>query len=164
MKRQVLTDFLNKPFRRKKLFRMMERIMGMGEDTQQAGPETYSAPIATQFSVREELKHSVRILLAEDNPVNQKLAKLMLTKAGYHVAVANDGREAVDKYTTSPADFDLIFMDIQMPEMDGLEATKAIRERESQNSQESNSQFADHRHDCSRDEGRQGNMSRGRDG
>ena len=128
--------FLNKPFRRKKLFRMMERIMGMGEDTQQAGPETYSAPIATQFSVREELKHSVRILLAEDNPVNQKLAKLMLTKAGYHVAVANDGREAVDKYTTSPADFDLIFMDIQMPEMDGLEATKAIRERESQNSQE----------------------------
>jgi CheY-like chemotaxis protein len=78
----------------------------------------------------------VRILLAEDNPVNQKLATLMLTKAGYQVEVADNGKEAVQKYTKSPADFDLIFMDIQMPEMDGLAATKAIREWESQNSQE----------------------------
>jgi len=128
--------FLNKPIRREKLFRMAERIMGMGKRTQQARPMVSSSPIATQFSVREELKHSVRILLAEDNPVNQKLATLMLTKAGYQVEVADNGKEAVQKYTKSPADFDLIFMDIQMPEMDGLAATKAIREWESQNSQE----------------------------
>jgi CheY-like chemotaxis protein len=76
------------------------------------------------------MKHSVRILLAEDNPVNQKLAKLMLTKAGYQVEVANNGKEAVDKYTKSPGDFDLIFMDIQLPEMDGLETTEKIRKWE----------------------------------
>jgi CheY-like chemotaxis protein len=84
-------------------------------------------PIVTQYSVREKMKHSVSILLAEDNPVNQKLAKIMLSKAGYRVEVANNGEEAVEKYTKSPDDFDLVFMDVQMPKMDGMNATKAIR-------------------------------------
>ena len=79
--------------------------------------------------MREELKHSVRILLAEDNPVNQKLIKLMLGKAGYQVTVANNGLEALEKYSAAPDDFDLIFMDVQMPEMDGKEASMAIREK-----------------------------------
>jgi CheY-like chemotaxis protein len=75
------------------------------------------------------MKHSVNILVAEDNPVNQKLAKLMLTKAGYKVEVVNDGKEAVEKFTSSPEEFDLIFMDIQMPKMDGMVATRIIREK-----------------------------------
>jgi CheY-like chemotaxis protein len=75
--------FLSKPVRREKLFQMMGRVLSdCNEDSSQADKKD---KIHTQYSVREDLKHSVRILLAEDNPVNQKLAKLMLGKAGYQV-------------------------------------------------------------------------------
>jgi signal transduction histidine kinase len=74
-------------------------------------------------------RYMTRILVAEDNPVNQKIAKVMLMQEGYEVDVANNGREAIDKYTSDPGQFDLIFMDIQMPEIDGMETTKIIRER-----------------------------------
>ncbi len=69
----------------------------------------------------------VRILIAEDNKVNQKLAKMMLTKAGFKVDIAPNGQEAVNTLRKRPKDFDLVFMDIQMPVMDGFEATAAIR-------------------------------------
>jgi len=120
--------FLSKPIRREKLYQMLERLLGEKKDEREKD-EAKQPKIATQYSVREDMKHSVRVLLAEDNPVNQKLAKLMLTKAGYQVKVAKNGQEAVDKFTASPEDFDLIFMDIQMPELDGMEAAETIRKK-----------------------------------
>ena len=70
----------------------------------------------------------LRILLAEDSPANQKLALGLLKKRGHTVVVANNGKEAVDAFLTQP--FDLILMDVQMPDMDGFEATVAIRAAE----------------------------------
>jgi signal transduction histidine kinase/DNA-binding response OmpR family regulator/integral membrane sensor domain MASE1 len=70
----------------------------------------------------------LRILVAEDNVVNQRLAVRLLEKRGHQVAVAGNGREALD--TLASGNFDLVLMDVQMPEMGGLEATAAIRQQE----------------------------------
>ena len=77
--------------------------------------------------IADAAKQSTRILLVEDNPINQKLATRLLTKAGYQVKVVNNGLEAVSNYTAAPDQFDIIFMDVQMPQMDGKAATRAIR-------------------------------------
>ncbi|MCG6906694.1 MAG: response regulator [Desulfobacteraceae bacterium] len=121
--------FLSKPIRRQKLFQMIERLLGQQASAGAPREGDGRSEIVTQYSLREDIKHSTRILLAEDNPVNQRLATLMLTKAGYRVEAAGDGREAVARFTQSPERFDLILMDIQMPQWDGLQATRVIREK-----------------------------------
>jgi signal transduction histidine kinase/CheY-like chemotaxis protein/ligand-binding sensor domain-containing protein len=75
---------------------------------------------------KEERK--LKVLLAEDNPINQKVAKMHLEKLGHSVETANNGKIALEMYTKN--DYDLIFMDIQMPIMDGIESTKQIRQFE----------------------------------
>ncbi|HPT48971.1 MAG TPA: response regulator [Accumulibacter sp.] len=76
----------------------------------------------------ENTGSQIKVLLVEDNPVNQELAKRLLDKRGYHVTLANNGAEAIERFEEK--EFDLILMDMQMPVMGGIEATEAIRARE----------------------------------
>ncbi|MEO7103606.1 MAG: response regulator [Gemmatimonadaceae bacterium] len=82
----------------------------------------------TKRAVNSDDKARARVLVAEDNPVNQRVASHMLNKLGYRCDIASNGKEAVDMLAQLP--YDLVLMDCQMPEMDGYMATRTIRERE----------------------------------
>lgn len=90
-------------------------------------PESGSVYNSQKDNLQEKvLTHSLNILLAEDKPVTQKVVKLQLAAMGHHVTLAPDGKKVLELF--KPNQFDLILMDIQMPEMDGITATKILRD------------------------------------
>lgn len=91
-------------------------------------PMVTGLPHTIATEVLDEAAIGLRILLAEDNPVNQKIAVRMLEKQGHSVAAVGTGTGVLELFTRER--FDLILMDVQMPEMDGIEATAAIRQSE----------------------------------
>ncbi|MCG8632594.1 MAG: response regulator [Desulfobacterales bacterium] len=120
--------FIPKPARKQSLLEMAAHIMGMPmikENTCSGGEA-----MLTTHSLSENKKMDAVILLVEDNPVNQKMAMLMLTRAGYQVEIARHGKEALTAYVLAPNQYDLVLMDINMPVMDGFEATEKIRSHE----------------------------------
>jgi CheY-like chemotaxis protein len=110
---------LIKPLRGSRLQSAFRQVLGKNLELTNSAPPV--EPASAEFAGR-------RVLLVEDNPVNQKVAYSLLKKLGCSVECVGDGREAVA--VTDGVFFDLILMDCQMPEMDGFQATMAIRSRE----------------------------------
>jgi signal transduction histidine kinase/DNA-binding response OmpR family regulator len=115
--------YLLKPIRQSELREAVARVLGARE---QEG----AIPLITRYSLQDarDPNYSLKVLLAEDNPVNRLLAVRLLEKRGHKVTVAGNGLEALA--ALKKESFDVVFMDVQMPEMDGYEATAAIRETE----------------------------------
>jgi signal transduction histidine kinase/DNA-binding response OmpR family regulator len=115
-----LDAYLTKPVGPAELLEVVLRVAGCKHSTEKPA-------LVTRHSLREE-RRPLRILLAEDNPVNQKLASRLLEKRGHNVVTTGNGREALERIEKES--FDLVLMDVQMPEVDGFAATATIRKKE----------------------------------
>jgi CheY-like chemotaxis protein len=115
-----ISAYLLKPIRQSELLSAICQVLNKSV-------KTAAVPLVTRHTLREAQSH-VRVLLAEDNAVNQLLARRLLEKRGFVVTAVGDGQAAVEAFEKDR--FDVVLMDLQMPRMDGFEATTAIREKE----------------------------------
>jgi two-component system sensor histidine kinase/response regulator len=118
------SGYLMKPIKQSQLYDAIITVMGL----QKSKSPDKQRSMVTRHTIAEQKRRAIYILLAEDDPVNSKLVVTVLERAGFSVDAVDDGQKTIQALESK--DYDLVLMDVQMPEMNGFEATKAIRQME----------------------------------